>query len=415
MRSWLIPTAYFTGATTCGLGFPRIEQRYLASYTFDLSVASAQAFFSSVASGMIALTAIVFAIGMVMVQFGASAYSPRLAVWYSRDRILFHSLGVFIATFTYALATLAWVDRRGSGTVPLFSGGVVLILLIASMLLFSLLVQRINDLQITNVLQKIGDMGREVIRGMFARLDEAKNDRPAAFKLGELTQTLHYTGEPRAIAKLDVDGLTRQAEAAGAIIVMECAVGDTLVENTLLLRVHGARQPLSRAELMRTISLKTERTFEQDPKLPLRLLVDIAIRALSPAINDPTTAVQAIDQIEDLLVRLGRRELDAGIATDKNGQVRLVQPMPAWEDYLALAFDEIRHYGAGSVQVMRRLRSALTGLSQMLEESDRAEPVRRYLKHLDSMIERSPLHGDDRDMARREDRQGLGLTRRRTE
>jgi|SRR5262245_3617209 len=363
---------------------------------------------------MLALTAIVFAIGMVMVQFGASAYSPRLALWYSRDRILFHSLGVFVATFTYALAALAWVDRGGAGTVPLFSGVIVLILLIASMLLFSLLVQRITDLQITNVLQKIGDQGRDVIRGMFARLDQARNNRSAAFTLGELTQTLHYTGEPRSIAKFDIAGLTRLAEAAGAIIVMECAVGDSLVDNTLLLRVHGARQSLSHTELLRTIVLKNERTFEQDPKLPIRLLVDIAIRALSPAINDPTTTVQALDQIEDLLVRLGRRELDAGIATNERGHVRLVQPMPAWEDYLALAFDEIRHYGAGTIQVMRRLRSALTGLSQVLGQSDRAKSVRHYLKQLDSMIERSPLYGDDRDMARREDRQGLGLTRRRT-
>src|SRR5467141_2460896 len=92
---------------------------------------------------------------------------------------------------------------------------------------------------------------------------------------------------------------------------------------------------------------------------PIRLLVDIAIKALSPAINDPTTAVQAIDQIEDLLRRLGGHDLDAGYARDADGDLRLIFPMPTWEDYLVLAFDEIRHYGSDSVQVMRRLRSAL--------------------------------------------------------
>ena len=116
---------------------------------------------------------------------------------------------------------------------------------------------------------------------------------------------------------------------------------------------------------MRAIHLALERTSEQDPKYPIRLLVDIAIKALSPAINDPTTAVQAIDQIEDLLRRLGRLDLDAGYASDANVVLRLVFPMPTWEDYLTLAFDEIRQYGANSVQVMRRLRSALTGLADL--------------------------------------------------
>ena len=92
-----------------------------------------------------------------------------------------------------------------------------------------------------------------------------------------------------------------------------------------------------------------ERTFEQDPKYAIRLLVDIAIKALSPAINDPTTAVQALDQIEDLLLRLGRRRLEIGEFRDRDGQLRLVVPSPTWEDFLRLAFDEIRYCGARSV------------------------------------------------------------------
>jgi uncharacterized membrane protein len=107
-------------------------------------------------------------------------------------------------------------------------------------------------------------------------------------------------------------------------------------------------------------------------------LVDIAIKALSPAINDPTTAVQTIDQIEDLLRRLGEHELDAGCASDTNGVVRLIFPMPTWKDYLTLALDEIRQYGVTSVQVMRRLRSALVGLADSLSSTERANAVRRY-------------------------------------
>jgi uncharacterized membrane protein len=143
--------------------------------------------------------------------------------------------------------------------------------------------------------------------------------------------------------------------------------------------------------------------------------VDVAIKALSPAINDPTTAVQTIDQIEDLLRRLGARELDAGYVKDGNGVVRLIVPMPTWEDYLTLAFDEIRQYGATSVQVMRRLRSALVGLKESAPDGARTDAVQRYLEHLDLTIAHSPLDAADQVMARQEDRQGLGLSHRQAE
>jgi uncharacterized membrane protein len=419
MPPWLIPMLYAAASIICGLTVPRLEHTYLAS-SAAISIASAQAFFASVASGMIALTGIVFSIGLVMVQFSAIAYSPRLVLLFARDPILFHSLGAFIATFFYSLATLAWVDREGSGIVPLFSVWLVGGLLVLSMILFAQLVKRISDLQITNVLHVIGNNGREVIREMFQRLDkktdtEWKIGTETVPGLDSVTQTLTYFGAPRTVAKLDIDGLVHLGQRAGGVIVLACGVGDTIVENTLLLQVHGAKDALPEKELRRAIHLGLDRTSEQDPKYPIRLLVDIAIKALSPAINDPTTAVQAIDQIEDLLRRLGRRDLEVGCARDADGVLRLAFPMPTWEDYLTLAFDEIRQYGAGSVQVMRRLRSALVGLADSVVADARVEAVRRYLEHLDAAIGRSSLDADDQETARDEDRQGLGLSRRRME
>ena len=158
--------------------------------------------------------------------------------------------------------------------------------------------------------------------------------------------------------------------------------------------------------------LGRERTFEQDPKYPIRLLVDIAIKALSPAINDPTTAVQTLDQLEDLLRRLGASELDVGYVADQSGALRLVFPTPTWEDYLTLAFDEIRQFGSSSVQVLRRLRSALVGLADALPSDERVKAVRLYLEHLDHVVEASPFDAEDRRMALQEDRQGIGLSRR---
>jgi uncharacterized membrane protein len=181
----------------------------------------------------------------------------------------------------------------------------------------------------------------------------------------------------RARLRNSIPTTCRQAQQAGAVIMMVCGVGDTLVADTLLLQVHGAKTELPESELMQSVHFGFERTSEQDPKYPIRLLVDIAIKALSPAINDPTTAVQAIGQIEDLLRRLGERDLDAGYARDTDGVLRLIFPMPTWEDYLVLAFDEIRHYGADSVQVMRRLRSALYGLADSVTTDTRIGAVQR--------------------------------------
>jgi uncharacterized membrane protein len=420
MPLWLIPMLYAAGSIICGLTLPRLEHAYVGSNAIGISVASAQAFFSSVAAGMITLTGIVFSVGLVMVQFSAIAYSPRLVLLFARDPMLFHSLGAFMATFFYSLATLMWVDRDGSGIVPLLSGWIVAGLLMLSMIMFSQLVKRLSDLQITNVLHVIGNDGREVVRTMFQRLDDMKDGE---FKIGSeavpeynsAAQTLMYSGDPRTVTGFDIESLVRLGQQAGGVIVLACAVGDTLVENTLLLQVHGAKGKTTEKHLRQAIHLGLERTSEQDPKYPIRLLVDIAIKALSPAINDPTTAVQAIDQIEDLLRRLGRRELDAGYARDSNGILRLVFPMPTWGDYLTLAFDEIRQYGAGSIQVSRRLRSALVGLADSVVLDSRVGAVQRYLKQLDAGIGRSSLDADDQEKARDEDRQGLGISRRRLE
>ena len=340
MQPWFIPMFYVSGAVLGGLALPRIEQAYFSGYTLAVSVASAQALLSAAASGMMALTGIVFAMAFVMVQFSAIAYSPRLVLWFARDRTLFHALGAFTATFLYALFTLAWVDRGGSAKVPLFSMLLVGIMIIASMLMFSRLMQRLGDLQIGNVLHLVGDQGRAVIGEMFRGLDDASgaphSARSAAStaRLGRVTQTVTYFGKPRTVASLDVASLVALAREARGTIVMACAVGDTLVEGTALLHVHDSGTPLPEDALRRAVHLARERTFEQDPKYPIRLLVDIAIKALSPAINDPTTAVQTIDQLEDLLRRLGAAKLDAGHAVDESGALRLVFPTPTWEDYL---------------------------------------------------------------------------------
>jgi len=426
MQTWVIPLIYVAIAVCLGIFFPRFEYEYLGNYSEfvsqlyfgNLAVSSAQSVLGAIASGMMGLTAIVFTVAYITAQFNSVAYSPRVALVFVRDPALFHSFGLFVATFILSLFTLAWVDRENSQIVPVISMVMVGFFLIASMLAFAWLVRGVIDLQITNTLQSLGDRGRVVLRQTFDRLEPEggssaqMSDIDIELRARPITQVLKYTGAPRSIAKFDVRTLVRMAYDADALIELDCAVGDTIVYDTQLLQVRGATRPVSEQALLRAIDLSIERTFVQDPKYPIRLLVDIAIKALSPSINDPTTAVQAIDQLEDILRRLGRRALDDVQAKDRDGIVRLTYPTPNWEDFLRLSFDEIRYYGANSVQVTRRLRSALVGIAESINDPERVRGVEQYVQQLNTVISRLPLDAEDRIVASQQDRQGLGVSRR---
>lgn len=410
--NWVIPCWYSAVAVLAGLTLPRIESRWLPGIESGMNPVAAIVIYSSIASGMIALTGVVFSLAFVMVQFSAIAYSPRLALWISRDRVLWHSLGVFTATFLYSLSAIAWLDRNRSGKVPFFSGWLVILLLLASVAMFVALIERISLLQIQRMLVFTGDHGRLVIERMYPSLETPPALAvPAEFEGLPVTQTLRHKGRPRAIQALDQEALMTLSSTAGGIVEVLASAGDSIVEGTLLVRVYGGKQAIDELALRKAFETGGERTFEQDPKYAIRLLVDIAIRALSPAVNDPTTAVQALDQIEDLLVRLGGRRLQIDAIRDSGGTLRLVIPHPKWEDFLTLAFDEIRFYGAQSIQVMRRMKALINDLILALPP-ERHKALRDHLQRLDAMIARSFEDAADKQEASVEDRQGLGAPRR---
>jgi uncharacterized membrane protein len=161
--------------------------------------------------------------------------------------------------------------------------------------------------------------------------------------------------------------------------------------------------------LRQCVAIGPERTIEQDPRFGFRILVDTATRALSPAINDPTTAVQSLDQLHNLLLDIGRRKLDEEEARDAEGRVRLVYRTPDWEDFVMLAVREIRQYGSGSIQVDRRLRAMFDHLMQTLPEA-RHPPLQKELRLLRSAVERGFPDLDDRARAGVGDYQGIGGT-----
>jgi uncharacterized membrane protein len=413
LGSFGTPLLYAAGAIVLGMAVPRLEARYLPGLTSGAGSSAALAVLSAIASGMMPLTGLVFSLAFVMVQFSATAYSPRLVSWLAGSAIMNHSLGIFTATFIYALGALAWVDRGGTGRVPLLTVWVAIVLMMVSVVFFVMLVERLGMLQIARVLAYAGDHGRAVIERNYVLLEGPETEEAnRSEELPTVTQVLMHRGGPAVIQALDIRGLVALAARREAVVAMALGVGDTVVDGMPLLRVHGGTRPLPERALRRRVKLGAERTFEQDPKYAIRILVDVAIKALSPAINDPTTAVQALDQVEDLLMRLGRRNLAAGRFRDAQGKIRLVFPVPSWEDFLVLAFDEIRFYGASSIQVMRRMRALLQDLMEHVPPERRAA-LQNYLERVDKGIGRSFEDVDDRKDALEVDRQGLGLARER--
>jgi uncharacterized membrane protein len=227
---------YTVASVLAGAILPPLERAYLPGYTHHMSVSAALAFFSSVSSGMMALTGIVFAIAFVAVQFSALAYSPRLVVMFADSPAIYHALGVFFATFTYSLAVLIWTDRYRSGTVPFFSTLLVTaLLLIVSMLAFARLIRSVNALQIYHVLAVIGARGRTVISSMFPRLESGTSPTEAEPPV-DLTQIVAFSGPPRSIARYDIQTLLHLAQKADAVIAIECDVGSAAGNSTRVTR-----------------------------------------------------------------------------------------------------------------------------------------------------------------------------------
>jgi uncharacterized membrane protein len=143
-------------------------------------------------------------------------------------------------------------------------------------------------------------------------------------------------------------------------------VGDFVAVDEPLFNLYGCKSSIDEESLRATIAFGSERTMEQDPTFAFRIIIDIALKALSPAINDPTTAVLAIDQLHRMLRKVGNRNLRTDEILDKSGQLRVICRTPNWEDFVHLVFSEIRRCGSNNLQIVRRLRSMIENLTQTL-------------------------------------------------
>lgn len=411
-RVWGIPAVYITTALVLGGIIPYIDLFIFSDISLfhaDLAVT----LLSTISGGMITFTGIVFSMIFVMIQFSSNAYSPRLAPFYLQDGVIKHSLGMFTATFLFSLTSLAATNLYKNGDVPDLSVLISIAAVVISAVLFLALIQRISVLQITSVLFMIARFGRrEILENYPEQFIETKvnGETRKESLVSSQERSIFYSGISASVLEVDTRQLISLAGRNNIIIEILYATGDTVPEGAAVARLYGDSQKVSDWQILRTIHLGEQRTIDQDPRYALRLIVDIAIRALSPAINDPTTAVMALDRLEDLLRLFVTRELDTKYRHDAKGDLRLIYPSPEWEDILTLAVDEIRFYGAKSIQVSRRLLALLSDLESIAPKS-RQPSIKEHIHRVEMSIKRAFPDRIDRLDASQLDRQGIGLTR----
>jgi uncharacterized membrane protein len=353
----------------------------------------------------------VFTILLVAVQIASAQLTPRIIARAFDNRATRTCLGLFAFTMVYGLAVMSRIDA----TVPQMPLALAITLSLTTLVTFLYLVSYLgHHLRPVTVLTDVGAHGAMVIDRVYPhRLADPEGRLTAletvSLEADTLTAPPAYTifaGRSGVVLAFDVAGLTALAERERCTIEVLPQVGDFVARADPLYNVYGATRPLDQ-RIGQSIALGPERTMEQDPAFAFRIVVDIALKALSPAVNDPTTAVLAIDQIHHLLRSVGLRQLDSGVVRDRQGRVRLIYRTPDWEDFVELAVTEIRHCGAGSVQVGRRLCGMLENLLAGLPPS-RAARLRTELTLLHEGIALQFRSAEDRVRATRPDPQGMG-------
>jgi len=245
--------------------------------------------------------------------------------------------------------------------------------------------------------------------GYRKRVSKADSDALPAQRqrLGPPDHIINHQGRSAIVLAANLAALVAEAQRVQGIIEVAPRVGSFVSVGEPVFLIYGNADTFNEDKLRASIAFRPERTIEQDSTFAFRVIVDIAIRALSKAINDPTTAVLAIDQLQRLLRIVGGRHLHDEQVLDGTGRLRVIFPTPNWDDFVQLAFREIRLYGAENFQVARRLRAMVDNLVKILPES-RRPALRVELDLLDRTIEKLYTLPEDLVVARTPDTQGLG-------
>ena len=382
-RFWAVPLLFAVGAGILALGVTAIDDSLDTSlhlpFLFAGGPEGARALLAAIITSMISFTGLVFSITIVVLQLTSSQFSPRVLRSFLEDRFNQVALGVFVATFVYALVVLRGV--RGTAQVdsfvPQIAVTVAFVLVLASVLVFLAYIHHIaQSIRAAAIIASIADDTRALIE---ARLPADSPSKPVLPLPTGQSRTI-AADRPGVVQWVDDAALADAAESQGVSVELLRAVGEFVATGAPLALVHGEAQ-FDEGQLYAAVHVGRERSMDEDVGFGVRQLVDIAERALSPGINDPTTAVQAIDQLHDIVRRLATRALPTRQRTTEDGRLVVSVPQAGFADYLALAFDEIAHWGRDSTRIQRRVQIALLDLETAARPEHRAAVLEAIARH----------------------------------
>lgn len=390
---WAIPLMFAVAAILLAVAVTAVDESLDTSlrlpFLFAGGPEGARALLAAIITSMISFTGLVFSITIVVLQLTSSQFSPRVLRSFLEDRFNQVSLGVFVATFVYGLVVLRAV--RGTAQVDPFVPqiGVTLsfALVLASVLVFLAHISHIaQSIRAAAILASIADDTRTLLDERFpadaspAAARPAPSDEPGQPVLDGPTRTV-AARSPGVLQSVDDTALAAVASSHGVSIEMLRSVGEFVATGAPLALVHGEAGQLDDDPVHAAVHLGRERSMDEDVGFGLRQLVDIAERALSPGVNDPTTAVQAIDHIHDIVRRLATRALPPRQRRGDDGRLLVSVPQPQIEDYLVLAFDEIARWGSDSPRIQRRLRVALADIEHAARPEHRSAVTAALARH----------------------------------
>jgi uncharacterized membrane protein len=354
------------------------------------------------------LSFLVFTFGslLVAVQIASGQMTPRIiSTVLLRNNVVRYTVGLFIFTLVVALGTQNRIDDKVH-QFPIFVLGSLALACFAAFLYLIDYASRL--LRPISILTHVAESGFAVIESVYPEPSigpgVAKSLRR---ELGAPGRAIVHRGTSGIVLAVDLTTLMHAAAASNGVIEFVPQVGDFVAVDEPLFKLYGGAHEIDDDTLRSAIVFGSERTLEQDPTFAFRIVVDIALKALSPAINDPTTAVLAIDQLHRLLRTVGKRNLRTDDILDSSGHLRVIFPTPNWENFVDLSFSEIRRCGSHHLQIVRRLRGMIENLSQTLP-NHRQPALQQQLSLLDREVARTFQYPEELALAQAADSQGLG-------
>lgn len=403
---WIVPFVAVVLDQIAIRVLPRIDA-WLGWNFYGFSMNGAQVALQTVITLTLSFMVFTFGSLLVAIQVASGQMTPRIiATTLLRDNVIRYSVGLFVFSLLFAAGALVRMESDVNQLTLLFAA----ILGLGSIAAFLYLIDyAARLLRPVSILASVSEHGLAVIESVYP--DDVNAGpiatAPARQSPGPPGRVVHHQGKSGIVLAVNLNVLVVEAQRLNGVIELVPQVGDFVAVGEPLFYLYGAAAGIGDRRLRDAAVLGPERTLEQDPMFAFRIMVDIAIKALSPAINDPTTAVLALDQLHRLLRMVGKRNLRNDQILDGAGQVRVIFRTPNWKDYVHLVFSEIRHYGAENVQVARRLRAMIENLVKALTEQRHAA-LRQELDLLDRALEKLYAFPEDLALARIADSQGLG-------